>query len=114
VNCEYWTKAIALPRVPEHFHSRSQATIAPMAIPVRPGSLSDRVVALLRRIAILKSGQGMHLNVKNAVASLAVKSSPPGQPWGLGAMPLGSQSPHVQYCPKTLSASFGATPFPCV
>jgi hypothetical protein len=55
-----------------------------LALPGQPGSLGDRIIAVLEKSPPRTKGRGMHHYVKNAVASQAVECSPPGQPWGLG------------------------------
>jgi hypothetical protein len=108
---EYRITAIALPRVPWHFHSCSQAAIARWRYPV---DRTSRVTAT----SLHWKNAHPHIGSKDASYVTECDSVPSGNALSAGAT-LGSgarcpkpQSPHVLYCRKSLSASFGSSSFP--
>jgi hypothetical protein len=70
-------------KCPAIFHLCFQAAIARWRYPLM-GFLGDSVVAPFEKLPPYTSGRWMHYNVKECGHVPANKSSPLGQPWGLG------------------------------
>jgi hypothetical protein len=112
VNCGIWedchratASALAFSlMLPSRDHS--------LALPGRPDFSSDRKVAPLEECATRRSGRRMHLYVKGCDSVPRGNSLSAGATLGSGAQCPKPQSPHVLYCRKSLSASFGSSSFP--
>jgi hypothetical protein len=83
-----------------------------LALPGRPDFSSDRKVTPLEECATRTSGRRMHLYVKGCDSVPRGNSLSVGATLGSGARCPKPQSPHVLYCRKSLSASFGSSSFP--
>jgi len=114
VNYGFWTKAIALPRLPWHFHSCSQAPVARWRYPLDGLPWTTESSLHSKEPPPCTSGRGMqHVNVKNAVASQAAQSSPLGQPFGVrGAMPQASATSRTVLLKETLCIFLDSPPSP--
>jgi hypothetical protein len=81
------------------------------ALPGRPDFSNDKKATPLEECATRTSGRGIHLDVKGCGSVPRGKSLSAGAALGSGARCPIPQSPHVLYCRKSLSASFGSSSF---
>jgi hypothetical protein len=82
------------------------------ALPGRPDFSSDKKVTPLEECATRTSGRRMHTYVKGCDSVPRGNFLSVGATLGSGARCPKPQSPHVLYCRKSLSASFGSSSFP--
>jgi hypothetical protein len=112
VICGYWTKAIALPRVPWHLpfrfvpcHNRSHA------IPAKAGSPATNLVARYGKSPSRASWP--EVLPKQSCHGAHAKASSPGQPWGLGRDALGLSHLTYQTTRRIFLHQLDQPPFPC-
>jgi hypothetical protein len=111
VNCWYWTKAIALKRVP-----RASSPLFPrpdpfVAIPGKPGSFGDELRRAIERFATPRIGPWATAYCEDAVASPAASLSA-GATMGPKARCPRPQPPHVRNNSNNHLSSAGSTSFP--
>ena len=113
MNCGYWTKAIALKRVPEHPHFPSPGHDRSVATSGKPDSFGDWLRRCLEELppARIVSRDAEHS--EDAVASHAAKTFSAGATLGSGRDALGLS--HLTY--RTTGRFFlhllDLPPFPC-
>ncbi len=113
VNCGYWTKAIALKRVPEHLHICSQAAIALWRCPASRAPSATNSVAPLKDLPFCKPSRWLQHTVKMWLRPLRQVFSPLGRTWGPRRDALGLS--HLTYeTTRTISChQLDQPPFPC-
>ena len=111
VNCGYWTKAIALKRVPEHLHICSQAAIALWRCPASRAPSATNSVAPLKDLPFCKPSRWLQHTVKMWLRPCG-KNYSAGATIGSGARCPRPQSPHVRNNSNNFLSSAGSTSFP--
>jgi len=112
VNCGYWTKAIALKRVPEHLHFRSLTAIVLWRRPASRTPSAANFAAVLKNCHVRIASREL-LNSEGAVASHAVRLFPPGRPRGPRRDALGLSHLTYQTSRRIFLHYQDQPPFPC-
>ena len=113
MNCGYWTKAIALMRVPRHLHSCSLTAISLWRYPASRAPSATNCVALLKELPSCRSSRWLQHTVKMRLRPLRQVFSPLGRTWGPRRDALGLS--HLTYeTTRTISChQLDQPPFPC-
>jgi len=115
VNCGYWTKAIALQRLPRHLHFCFRPKPRLLCGDTRKAGPHGRqdIVAVLEKSPSCIPGQEGCITSESAVKSHAVELSPPGQIWGLGRDALGLSHLTYEMFRRICLHLLDLPPFPC-